>query len=585
MCSRVSEYVNKHFPDSKKDLFAVFIEKCSELLKLSGYQAMITQHAWMFLSSYEKLRSKLINRDIVNMLHLGPRAFEEIGGEVVQTTAFVLSARKTHGYIGTYSRLVDFCSQNEKKAAFLSGKYCYTATADNFVKIPGSPVSYWASKTIFECFNNTKIGEVYIPKFGMSVGDGERFIRLWYEVHFNSVGIGFENDEQFVREKKNWNVLDKGGTYRKWYGNRNHVVFWKDDGNAIKKHKASAVRSPQYFFKPHISWTLIGSNMFSVRYFENGFILDTASNCLYVSKTALTTALAILNSKISSMLLAIMNPTMNMSCGVLAGLPYLIGSNNEKTIIKIVENNISISRDDWDTFENSWDFKVHPLVKLKECAGHSTDMSKCKDTIKSAFEKWETSCNNRFNQLKANEEELNRIFIDIYGLQDELTADIDKKDITVRKADLQRDIRSFVSYAVGCMLGRYSLNKEGLVFAGGDFDDYFRKYKGQAALDKDGNPIKGSYAGMSLASYHYSDIKVDGEWRKAVYEPDVDNIIPITDEGYFEDDIVGLFVAFVKKVYGVETLEENLDFIANALGKGQYISRDYPQLFLKGFFQ
>ena len=245
MSAKLSAYVQKYFPDSKSDLFAVFIEKCGELLKASGYQAMITQHAWMFLSSFEKLRNRLLARNIVNMAHLGARAFEEIGGEVVQTTAFVLSASKVQDYIGTYIRLVDFCSQNEKEAAFLSRKYCHTATAGNFVKIPGSPVAYWVSNATFDCFNNTKIGEVYIPKFGMSVGDGERFIRLWYEVPFNSIGIGFENAEQFVREKKIWNVLDKGGTYRKWYGNRNHVVFWKENGNAIKQHKSSAVRSPQ----------------------------------------------------------------------------------------------------------------------------------------------------------------------------------------------------------------------------------------------------------------------------------------------------------------------------------------------------
>ena len=526
------KYVQKNYPDSKSDLFAVFIEKCHELTKEDAYQAMITMHSWMFLSSFEKLRKKLLkDNNIINMAHLGAKAFEEIGGEVVQTTAFV--RQKTHipTYNGIYFRLVEPTSQNGKEKMFLVGENKYIATQSNFKKIPGSPIAYWVSTSFTTNFEKQKINDRYNPKFGMSTGNGDRFIHYWYEVDFKKFDYTSQNCDDAKEKNKSWYAIDKGGTYRKWYGNKNHAVWWKNDGSDIKACSKAAVRSPQLFFTPHISWTLISSSKFAARFFENGYALDTASNCLYFYGQPEIYVLGLLNSVVADSYLAVLNPTMNFSCGVVGLVPYIEKKCND--VNKIVELCINESRNDWDSFEMSWDFKKHPLVS------YSTNK------ISTAFELWSKECAERFNQLKANEEELNRIFIDIYGLQDELTPGVEDKDVTVRKADLQRDVKSLISYAVGCMFGRYSLDEDGLAYAGGAWD---------------------------ISSYD-------------AFIPDEDNCIPITDEEYFEDDIVNRFIEFVRCTYGEETLEENLQFISDALGgKGnpRDVLRDY---FIKDFFK
>ena len=515
MNAKLSDYVKKNYPDSKSDLFAVFIEKCGQMPKKNGYQAMITQHAWMFLSSFEKLRTKLLIVDIVNMAHLGARAFEEIGGEVVQTTSFVV--RKSHiaDYKGEYCRLIEPTSQQGKEDMFLRCENCYAADQSNFSKIPGSPVAYWLTSTFIKNFLRKSVNDEFIPKFGMSTGDGERFIRFWYEIKYDKFDYQSRNADDAKSKNYPWVAVDKGGTYRKWYGNQNYAVWWKDDGKDIKACEKSAVRSPQFFFTPHISWTLISMGHFSARYFAEGFALDTASNCIYFKSEPNLEILGFMNSKVADSYLKVLNPTMNFSCGVIGLLPY--DKLNNLQVVQLVKKCIELAKTDWDSFENSWNFQRHPLLRKVS-------------TIAEAFTQWQTECDDRFNQLKANEEELNRIFINIYGLQDELTPEVEDKDVTVRKADLGRDIRSFISYAVGCMFGRYSLDVDGLAYAGDEWDA--SKYASFAA--------------------------------------DKDNIIPISDDEYFEDDIVGCFVKFVAVVYGKDTLDENLKFIADSLGgKGQ----------------
>lgn len=534
----LSNYVKKNYPDSKADLFAVFIEKCGDMLKKNGLQAMITQHAWMFLSSFEKLREKLLYKDIINMVHLGARAFEEIGGEVVQTTAFVVGKYNINGYKASFVRLIDYNNQSEKERAFISKQRVYFSQKQSFSKLPGRPMAYWISKKFIEAFDMTSVGDSFIPKFGMSTGDGERFIRNWYECEIQKIEFECKNEKDYITVNKNWALLDKGGTFKRWYGNRNNVVWWKNNGLDIKQHKKSAVRSPQYFFKPHISWTLIASGKFSARFFENGFVLDTASNCIYLKRDVDWKVLAFLNSKIATEMLNVLNPTLNFSCGIISLLPYK--NFNNEYIDDYVKQNISFSKNDWDSFEISWDFKHHPLLI------NNTEIN----LISDAFKGWKQLTEKQFNELKTNEEELNRIFIEIYGLQDELTPEVDDKDVTIRKADLSRDIRSFISYAVGCMFGRYSIDVDGLAYAGGSWEDAVNSVKYKTLI------------------------------------PACDNVIPITDEEYFEDDIVGLFVKFVKTVYGEETLEENLDFIAKALGNKGVSSREVIRnYFVKDFYK
>lgn len=543
LSAKVNNFVKKNYPDSKADLFAVFIERCGEMLKKNGYQAMITQHSWMFLSSFEKLRVKLQQQTIINMAHLGARAFDEIGGEVVQTTSFIISNKHLRKYKGIYSRLLDGHSERDKETLFLKAQLNYCVSQENFKKIPGNPIAYWLTNAVVSLFSNEKIENYFIPKFGMSTGDGNKYIRLWTELEFQKIDISSSSLEEANDKNRKWVALDKGGSYRKWYGNRNYVVLWENDGYEIRNNPKSAVRSPQYFFRPHISWTLISSGKFAAREFANGFALDTASNCIYYSRGCADYACGFMNSKVSDSLLAVLNPTMNFSCGVIGTLPYIEKKIEE--VARIVKECVRISKWDWDSFETSWDFKYHPLISVistnRALFDDMTDID-----LAECYTCWENECNERFNQLKANEEELNRIFIDIYGLQDELSPEVEDKDVTVRKADLQRDIKSLISYAVGCMFGRYSLNKEGLAYAG-------------------------------------------GEWDESIYSafaPDRDNIIPICDEEYFSDDIVTRFCEWVKIVYGEKSLETNLDFIAKALGNKGNTSREVIRnYFLNDFFK
>lgn len=557
-CSaKLQEYVKICYPDSKSDFCSIFIERCKEFTIKNGYQAMITMHSWMFLSSFEKFREKSLNNiTIINMAHLGARAFEEINGEIVQTTSFIFKNLNLRKYIGKYKRLVDYNSQDSKEEAYLSKNNLYCVSSINFSKIPGSPIAYWLTDNVYHIFDNQKTSDYFIPKFGMSTGDGEKYVRNWFEESIHDIAFNCKNEEEFIKAQKKWCVADKGGNYRRWYGNKINVIWWKNNGEDIKKNKKSAVRSPQYFFREHLSWTLVSSGIFSARYFNEGFLLDTASNCLYfdIDRNHAKYMLGLLNSTVATYILNFLNPTINLSCGVVGNIPY-IEKELDQILMKIDEN-ISLSKTDWDSFETSWDFETHPFIRLQKGLWDATSVGctmshyygkpvEVSSPLELCYLLWQGECNERFNTLKSNEEELNRIFIDIYGLQDELTPDVEDKDVTVRKADELRDIKSFISYAVGCMFGRYSLDKDGLAYAGGDFnmDDYY------------------------------------------TFKPDVDNIIPISEVGYFEDDITARFIKFVSKVFGEDSLQDNLAYIARVLGgKGsaEEVIRNY---FISDFYK
>ena len=517
MSAKLSNYVKKNYPDSKSDLFAVFIEKCGQMPKKNGYQAMITQHAWMFLSSFEKLREKMMLTETVNMAHLGARAFEEIGGEVVQTTTFVRCANHVEGYKGTYCRLIEPTSQQGKENLFLTASNRFITVQDKFSKIPGKPITYWVSNQFCKAFD-AKTVESYSFKVckGGFTGNNDKYLRLWHEIsniYLNGV----------------WHKYSKGGGFRKWYGNSQHVIYWKNNGEELKNNPKAGMGASQYYGKPHFVWSGISTGLPSFRYDEDDVYFDDVSPAIIFSESKNWYLLGLLNSAVVSKILALIAPTIHFQAGDIKSIPVKMGGSNFEEYL--VKDSVNIGKTDWNSFETSWDFQKHPLLRNVSA-------------ISEAFTQWQTECDDRFNQLKANEEELNRIFIDIYGLQEELTPEVEDKDVTVRKADLGRDIRSFISYAVGCMFGRYSLDVDGLSYAGGEWDA--SKYASFAA--------------------------------------DKDNIIPICDDEYFEDDIVGLFVKFVKTVYGADTLDENLKFIADALGgKGapKEVIRNY---FLNDFY-
>ena len=567
--AKVNSFVKKNYQDSKADLYSVFIERCAQMIVHGGYQAMITQHSWMFLTSFQKLREKMMHTDTISMAHLGARAFEEIGGEVVQTTAFVRRNSSISDYYGTYCRLVEPSTQQGKADLYLSGTKCYVARQADFVKIPGMPVAYWLSNIYFELFSKlpTLSNSVDFCK-GLATMDNERFLRLWEEVNWKNACVTAIDAAEGKESKKRWFAYNKGGTFRRWYGNRDYMINWFDDGKELKDNVVKCygggsytkeVRNEEKYFCEGITWSTLASGLISIRYSPKGCIFDSKGSMGFAKGGQNIYALtAFLNSCVAQKFLEVLSPTLDYNIGGLNNLPFVDVPDNA---IETCKECIRDSAYDWDSFETSWDFKKHPLLRNVS-------------TIVEAFKQWQAECDDRFSKLKANEEELNRIFIDIYGLQDELTPEVEDKDVTVRKADLQRDIKSLLSYAVGCMFGRYSTYKDGLLFAG-------EPYSLQAFVDKM-NERPGTISAEELErAYRNEGIVVD-----EMFFPDADNVIPITDEEYLDDDIVSRLCAWLKAVYGADTLEANLDYIAKALGNKGSTSREIIRnYFLNDFFK
>ena len=565
LSANVNNFVKKSYPDSKADLFAVFIERCHQMTSVNGFQAMITQHSWMFLSSFEKLREKMMLTETVNMAHLGARAFEEIGGEVVQTTAFVRCANHVEGYKGTYCRLIEPTSQQGKADMFISGQNQYHVGQISFSKIPGVPVAYWISPEVLKLFDERTVGSIADAKSGMTTTDNTRFLRLWEEVNCQKIGFGYSNIADTQDMKYKWFPFCKGGDFRRWAGNESFVVNWFNNGEEIRVAAEGATGGRlvniDCALRECLVWTKISSANISLRLKKQGIFFSDAAPGVFTNRETLYYLLALLNTKYANEIIKLINPTLNFVPGAVSSVPVKKDEKNKGKIIEIAEGNVQLSERDWDSFETSWNFKKHPLLRNVS-------------TISEAFAQWQVECDDRFNRLKANEEELNRIFIDIYGLQDELTPEVEDKDVTVRKADLQRDIKSLLSYAVGCMFGRYSTYKDGLLFAG-------EPYSLQAFVDKM-NERPGTISAEELErAYRNEGIVVD-----EMFFPDADNVIPITDEEYLDDDIVSRLCAWLKAVYGADTLEANLDYIAKALGNKGSTSREIIRnYFLNDFFK
>ncbi|WP_337496797.1 BREX-1 system adenine-specific DNA-methyltransferase PglX, partial [[Ruminococcus] lactaris] len=535
MNPKLNDFIKNNYADYKSDFFSAFVIHCSEMAKKSGYCGFFTPYVWMFIQSYEKMRNYLYNQaTIETLIQFEYSAFEEA---TVPVCTFAFQNRHVQKK-GCYLRLVDFRGgmevQRQKTLEAVENRNCgfyYEQSTDEFSKIPGSPVAYWVSKNLLANFTEGDfLKNVAEPKSGLSTTDNNRFLRFWHEVSIRNISFAITGIDETVDATK-WFPIAKGGEYRKWYGNKDYVVNWLNNGADIKEATKGAaggrIVSPEYYFKEFVTWSGISSGEPSMRISDHAIFGSGAKALL--SNDGLYNYLAFLNSKVALSILKFLSPTLNYEAGHIGNIPVCFKISER--VENITLDCIKISRGDWDSFETSWDFQHHPLLRKVP-------------TIAEAFDQWQAECDDRFNQLKANEEELNRIFIDIYGLQDELTPEVEDKDVTVRKADLGRDIRSFISYAVGCMFGRYSLDVDGLAYAGGEWDA--SKYASFAA--------------------------------------DKDNIIPICDDEYFEDDIVGLFVKFVKTVYGADTLDENLKFVADALGgKGQPkdVIRNY---FLSDFY-
>lgn len=525
MDPKLSKYVKKYYPEEKSDLFAVFMEVTRNLTRENHFTATINQHSWMFLSSYEKLRNKLLNtQTIVNMMHLGTRTFEEIGGEVVQNTSFVLRKCTLLNYNATYIRMTDIKNAEGKRMAFRDINLYHVLPQDNFNKISGIPIAYWVKNNVIEAFiKGSKLGDIASPRQGMATADNNRFLRFWHEVGYNNIGYEFKNKETAQKNGKRWFPYNKGGSFRKWYGNNEYVVNWENDGYAIKNFKdnkgkqRSVIRNPGYYFREGITWSALTSGDISFRYTPEGFLFDSKGPMLFLEEDSpinLEILLYLLNSKSTMIFLKVLAPTLDYNQGPIGKIPLRL---DQLKNLSISSNLISLSKKDWNSFEYSWGFMEHPFLTYKQGVSLISDN----------YYNWESVAEKRFYTIKENEEKLNKIFSDIYKLQDEITPEVEDKDITVRKADKERDVKSFLSYLVGLMFGRYSLDKKGLAYAGGEWD-----------------------------SSVYTQ-----------YQPDADNILTVTEESVFEDDIVRKVEELVALIYSEEMLEENLLFIAEALNK------------------
>lgn len=567
MDSRLSSFVKKNYPNSKSDLFAVFIKRGNQMVVPNGINCMVTMQSWMFLSSFAKMRINILqNKNITNLMHMGNMVMGIAFGTAV--TAF--RNCRIPNYKGTYNyiKYEDVVEDKPKQFPVSENRFAQVSS-DNFSKIPGSPVAYWASKNILMAFSNKTLGMIANPKVGLQTGDNNRFTRFWYEILFDNFKVDASSSVEALNSKKKWFPYNKGGDFRKWYGNNDYIVNWENDGWEIKHFtddKGKLRSRPQNtdtYFRESITWSKISSGTISFRYKPRGHIYDVAGTSVFTNNAMLLYLAGFCNSCVAMKFAKMLSPTINYEVGHISNFPIVFSNNEANNVIEIVNRCISIAKQDWDSFETSWDFFTHPFITYRMGIGPiDIPTDKWQYRIADAYYAWKVNAAELFNIIKRNEEELNRIFIGIYGLQDELTPEVADKDITVHrifdtKDDVpdsmqgskyirtkQDEVVSFISYAVGCMFGRYSLDADGLIYAGGEFDD--SKYSTFAA--------------------------------------DRDNIIPISNDEYFEDDIVGRFVKFVEVVYGKETLQENIKFIADALGgKGQpkEVIRNY---FLNGFY-
>ena len=617
----LSDYVKKYYEDYKTDLFSAFIKQAYQLTVEDGYYALITQPTFLFISSFEKVREDMINKNcIISLLHMGRGIF----GIDFGSTSFVLQKRINKNYCGSYFRLnkrtFQYIDVEDIEKIYLNAKDDNNYTFDfnnympnssveledienntdeneenndtngvlkikfetnqsNFENIPGSPFAYWASEKLLNAFKVGKqLGEIVPIKQGLATADNNRFLRLWYEV--DNSKISFNKDLN-----KKWYPYNKGGAFRKWYGNNDYVVNWEKDGYEIKNFKdekgklRSRPQNTEYYFRKSVTWSLISAGSIAFRYKPSGHIFDIAGMSCFPNDEIFDYILALNNSNIINDMMKFIAPTLNYQVGDIAKIPVIFTNKEvENKISELTKDNINISKEDWDESELSWDFKCQPLIKL--CKTNNS-------SINQIFNEWNSYTLERFRKLKNNEEELNKLFLNIYNLEDEYINTVEDKDVTIKRAEKVRDVKSLISYAVGCMFGRYSLNKDGLIYAGGRFESVYEKYKGQNLIDENGQPLPGNnggWAGVSLSDYKY--IK-DGEKEiELSYSPDIDNIIPLTEDNYFGDDIVSRFKKFIEVVYGKETLYENLDFIAETLGKknGENSEETIRRYFINDFY-
>lgn len=554
----LKSFVEINYTRCKTDLMACFMERCIAFNQINGKMALINQHSWMFLSSYEDLRLQLIkNVQFETMLHLGPRTFPEIAGEVVQNVAFTFGNYNPIQN-GKFIKLTDFDSpilkkENAKKA--ITNQNCgwfFSSNQLDFKIIPGCAIGYWMSSKLRKLFfDNKKLSELSSPRKGNSTSNNSRFLRFWPEVPFKNSGFDYKSVKEFINDGKRWLPYNKGGGTRKWYGYNEFLVDWKDNGAEIREIPTSVVTNEIFYMKPGLTWSTISARGFGVRYFDSGYIFDNGGCCLFNIMNNRDYLAGLMNSKLFPYIIGQLNPTLNFQSGEVSKFPVIEADINND----FSKKNFSISKEEWDFHETSWDFKLNELIKQRK--------SRLIEAIDSFKKYWSS----KFFELHSNEIELNSHFIEIYGLQDELTPDVPLEEITILQEESKivngalfidpvPVLLQLLSYSIGCLFGRYSLDKPGLILAN----------QGETLSDYD----------RIVVSDNPEQPPTNNNQPK--FLPDEDNIIPVLDGEWFNDDIVGRFKVFLKAAFGEEHFDENLKYIEDTIGK------DIRKYFVKDFY-
>lgn len=571
MNEKLRKWLKDNYSNSKNDLFAAFIERNIDLAIPGGTVAMVTMQSWMFLSSYGALRSRILEQNtIVSMAHLGARAFDNIGGEVVSTTAFILENASCQEYEGVYLRLIGGNSEDEKETAMrraIQNPNCelfFKAKSDDFLGIVGRPIAYWISDNLRRLFKNQKtVGYFSESKTGLQTGNNERFLRLWHEVESTKISADLSKENIWEIDNAKWFPYQKGGPFRRWYGNDELVIDWENDGEEIRKFGTehggkprSVIRNPNFFFRPGITWSDVATK-YAGRFFGPGFLFDTKGPALFPNETTSIWELnSYVNSKVFQKVLDVSLSGMSYSNGIIAQMPCVISRVETSRSEDISRKAVQVSKNDWDSYETSWDFTDLPFLRTEY------RRSSLKATYEVLCSRWKEMA----FEMQRLEEENNRIFIEACCLGDELTPEVPMREISLtcnphyrysgnKNEDelelmlLADTMRELISYAVGCMFGRYALEKPGLILAnqGETIEDY---------LNQVPNPR---------------------------FSADDDNVIPILGDDWFTDDIVGCFRIFLRTVFGEENYEKNLRFVEAALGKNNK-PKDIRSYFLKDFY-
>lgn len=529
------KYLDDNYEEYRSDLSTVFMEKSRLMCKKTGYYALINIPVWMFISRFEKMRENIsLNSTYINLLHLGRGVF----GSDFGTVAFCLKKGHIPNYVGEYLRLFNeqgsVSALEEKEKWFYEENRRYYVSQDLFRNISGAPIAYSFSKSVFETFRHSTVEKVSESKAGVATSDNDTYLRLWYEIDFSKTYLSAENIEDFHSSGKRYAIYNKGGQFRRWYGNLDYLIKFDSISYQTLLTIGNKLPSRNYYFRKAITWSDISMRGVAFRYEPQGSIFDGSADVAFPDERYFYYLLGLLNTNYVSELSTILNPTIHFKLGDYRKIPFIYDESIAPQIESKVKECISISKEDWDEQEVSWDFQKNPLLLFSETS------------LSEAYEKRAEYIKNRFERLKANEESLNDLFSKIYHIEGDIPISVNEKDVTVKKVNLYDEVRNLLSYAVGCIFGRYSIDKPGLVYAGGEWD-------------------KSKYS---------------------TFMPDDDAIIPICDEEYFEDDIVSLFCNWLRVVYGTNTLEDNLDFIARALeNKGDTSREVIRNYFLEDFFK